>query len=634
MKKLYYIILSTFLAFAGMSQAQIVIHDYEFENFEYNIKQIDEFILRFNLKELLIQPDQSAQYKRDNRILLFDKNYYLANEETLTEFLNTIEKEHTTLSFYDSTWYAIAECNVTFQGKKDKLTLILRTEQVKDDIYKWSLVDAQGAILELTPRTKSDKLRLLPTDNEVNFIALQSITTTNAPNITLYDVKSHANDRLSVFNSLVYYKLLKVDNVQELTYCFTQVKGYKFYVKNFTREAKNAGWLIYEVKKENIKDKNKQHSDSTFVSAQQKVTQLYRMLSDYAKNPANIALAKSIKALFKHEQKGQYFFGAKHIYDDIDVYVNKHPSLYAYVSISEYLNSLDNIASEGVILSYQISDFKIVESVGSTIKVSYKLSIKDKETTIGWYYANATLQEGSFVNIIPLNEFKSQNKGHSERTLVITPSELSLDASGGTRTVTVHSNTNWEISMNPASWVHLTRSDNTLTLRVDENTSTISRADYFKIKAGDKEERVRLEQKGQEDNKTNRNAHIHNCWLTHNLTRSMWNGYMLANVNYMQIHCHFEVNGHKGENIRVCAFFYHANGEKVNAIDKEFRSTDGLATVQGTERCSYDGSEWKDYCLDIPYYALPQGDLTVQIQIQDKNGGLLAESTPLSFSRY
>ena len=114
----------------------------------------------------------------------------------------------------------------------------------------------------------------------------------------------------------------------------------------------------------------------------------------------------------------------------------------------------------------------------------------------------------------------------------------------------------------------------------------------------------------------------------------MWNGYMWVNVPYMRIHCHFEVNGHKGENIRVCAYFYFANGNRVNAVNPEFRTSDGQATVQGTGHCDYEGTEWKDYFLDIPYYALPKGNLTVQIQIQDKNGGFLANSSHYSFTLY
>ena len=214
-------------------------------------------------------------------------------------------------------------------------------------------------------------------------------------------------------------------------------------------------------------------------------------------------------------------------------------------------------------------------------------------------------------------------------TLSVSQSSFSFGASGGTQTITVNSNTDWSISVPTASWGHLTRSGNTLTLRVDANTSTSSRTDYFIIKAGDKEKKISISQ----DRKDNE-AIVHSTWITHNLTRSMWNGYMWVNVPYMRIHCHFEVNGHKGENIRVCAYFYFANGNRVNAVNPEFRTSDGQATVQGNGHCDYEGTEWKDYSLDIPYYALPKGNLTVQIQIQDKNGGFLANSSHTSFTVY
>lgn len=630
MKKLFYIFTIFSLAFAGVTNAQIVYHDDKFEHFEYNVKLIDEFILRFNLKELLIQPDQSAQYERDNRMLLFDKDYYLANEEYLSHFLDAIEKQHTSLSFYDSTWYAIAECNVTMQGKKDKLTLVLRTEQVKDDLYKWSIIDARGKLLELTPKTTSDKLRMLPTDNEVNFIALQSVTTTNAPNITLYNIKTHVNDRLSVFNSLVYYKLLKVDNVQKLTYCFTQVKGYKFFVTNFAREADNAGWLIYDVQKDNCKSKSESaNNDNTLLSAQQKVSQLYQMLSEYAKNPRLVTLARTIKSQFQNNQNTQYFFGAKHIYDDIDVYINQHSPLYAYVSIGDYLNSIENLSKDGMILSYQVSNLKIVKSTQNNLKASYKLCIYNNDTIIGEYYATATINNDLFVNIIPVNELKGQDVS----TIVVTPTKLSFGASGGTKILTVNTSREWSISIGTASWGHLTKSGNTLTLRVDANTSTVSRTDFFKIKAGDREERIFISQQGQENNQDKyRHANISKCWLTHNLPHPMWNGYMMENVAHMRIHCQFEVNGYKGEDIKVCAFFCYANGNKVQTKVTEYATRDGQATVQGKAHCDYEDSRWNDYYLDIPYSVLPYGNLSVYIQIYNKNGDFLAESNPLSFT--
>lgn len=400
--KYHILIVLSFLLLSQIAHTQITFFDNEFENFDYNIKQIDEFILRFNLKELLIQPNQSNNYERDNRTLLFDRKFYLDNSQNINEFLEAIEKQHTILSFYDSTWYAIAKCNVTFQGKKDKITLILRTEKVKDDIYKWSITDAKGSILELTPKTKSDKLRLLPTDNEVNFIALQSVTTANAQNITLYNEKAHVNDRLSVFNCLVYNKLLKIDNVQELSYCFNQVKGYKFLVKDFTRDEKNAGWLIYDVQKIKVKERNERIEDKTLETAKQKILQLYRMLSEYSENPSNISLAKTIQAQFYKTHEKFSFFGTKHIYDDIDVYLLRYSPTYAYVSISDYLNSLDNIAKSGKKLSYRISDIKATKTSGNTVQLTYKVCVVNKDTILWKYSAKATVQDGLIADIVLL----------------------------------------------------------------------------------------------------------------------------------------------------------------------------------------------------------------------------------------
>ena len=402
-KKFYYfdILVAILLLFSHSAQAQIVFPGDEFDNFEYHIKQIDEFILRFNLKELLVQPDKSAQYKRDNRILLFDRNYYLADSNALNEFISSIEEQNTILSFYDSTWYAIADCNVTFRGKKDRISLILRTEQVKDDIYKWSIIDAQGSILELTPKTQSERLRLLPTDNEVNFIALQSITTDNSQNITLFNEKKHKNDRLSVFNCLVYYKLLKIDNVQELSYCFTQVKGYKFFVKNFNREQMNAGWLIYDVQKEITKDSNTVKNDS-ISTAKQQVLQFYSMLSDYAKNPTNISLAKTIQSLFYKGPKKSFFFSAEHIYDDIDVFFYNYPPSYAYTSVSDYLNTINRVAKTEIVLSYQIDDLNIIQADDGNVNITYKVSLKNNDDILYEYQAKATFQDGLIVSIVHL----------------------------------------------------------------------------------------------------------------------------------------------------------------------------------------------------------------------------------------
>lgn len=76
----------------------------------------------------------------------------------------------------------------------------------------------------------------------------------------------------------------------------------------------------------------------------------------------------------------------------------------------------------------------------------------------------------------------------------ISSQSAGFGSEGGTKTFTVSSSGAWTISVNTASWGHLTRSGNTLTLRADANTSSSSRTDYFIIASGSKTLRVDISQ--------------------------------------------------------------------------------------------------------------------------------------------
>ena len=83
-----------------------------------------------------------------------------------------------------------------------------------------------------------------------------------------------------------------------------------------------------------------------------------------------------------------------------------------------------------------------------------------------------------------------------EATLSVSQENLNFESSGGAKTISITSNSSWSISTDPASWGHISRSGNQLTLTVDANSSTSSRSDYFDIKAGSKTRRVRISQAG------------------------------------------------------------------------------------------------------------------------------------------
>lgn len=216
--------------------------------------------------------------------------------------------------------------------------------------------------------------------------------------------------------------------------------------------------------------------------------------------------------------------------------------------------------------------------------------------------------------------------------LTVSNSELNFDANGGAKTITVTSNKDWEISVHPYSWGHLTRNGNTLTLRVDENTEREERTDFIKLSAADKEVRINITQEG-----VSNSAEIDNIWVDHNITRTGYNSYYDSywgrqQVPYtyyvMRIHVNFVVNGMKGEKIRVCAFFYDKNGDpmKTSASNSEYRAPNGQVTVQSTNTATYDGSRWSDYILEIPYNVMKKGSNKFYIQIQDSEGNALISS--------
>ena len=87
--------------------------------------------------------------------------------------------------------------------------------------------------------------------------------------------------------------------------------------------------------------------------------------------------------------------------------------------------------------------------------------------------------------------------GKTATHINVSSDNISYSYSGGTRTITVSTDGEWQISTGTAGWGHTSISGNTITLRVDENTSSSSRTDYFVIKSGSKEKRINISQYGK-----------------------------------------------------------------------------------------------------------------------------------------
>lgn len=220
-------------------------------DYRLKVKQLDEFMRRFNLQDVpsLFQNEDTLLQESYSMTAVFDFQLVKGRKDDVREFVATMLNNNVKLAYTDSNWIAVAHCNAIYKGKETTLTLELATEKVKDFIYKWVIIGASGDVLELKPQKQNPGLAISPVDNEVNFISLNHITSKECQNILNYKGTSAQLNPMSVFFALVNSGQLQIKNVQQLEYKFTIKPYYEFTVRNFIRDAMNSGWLISDFKK-------------------------------------------------------------------------------------------------------------------------------------------------------------------------------------------------------------------------------------------------------------------------------------------------------------------------------------------------------------------------------------------------
>ena len=112
--------------------------------------------------------------------------------------------------------------------------------------------------------------------------------------------------------------------------------------------------------------------------------------------------------------------------------------------------------------------------------------------------SETTVRSGYFVLSCKSETIRVDvSQSASELYLTLSAQEINFGASGGTKTINISTNGSWDIGTKTSSWGHLTKSDNSLSVRIDANTNTSSRTDWFTVKTGNIEKRVSIKQKGQ-----------------------------------------------------------------------------------------------------------------------------------------
>ncbi len=230
-------------------------------NFAFEVKQIDEFIERFNgdkntlLRQYLRQHYPEIKVNRASMVhSLFNRKQSWKNKP-LNAFLDAISNSRDTLllDFYHSQWYAEAFAEFRHNGKLISVKLILRIQADETKAAKWMIMGAVAPALETSPAIPPNpgpargRRFINPMSHSTNFIALSKVFR-DKKNISDFLDSSFLKSPLSA--SFLHFYLNNDPQylyVRKIRYHFLQTDGWVFTVDRYLRPGINSGWLISDL---------------------------------------------------------------------------------------------------------------------------------------------------------------------------------------------------------------------------------------------------------------------------------------------------------------------------------------------------------------------------------------------------
>lgn len=216
------------------------------EWFRTDVTTMSEFRDRFNI--CINDTDSLTKEQRMRGLLtLFNRSSetVYTKQDTIRSFINSVLDNKINLSFSDSLWFAEALCVTKYKGKEHDIRLILKTEFVDTDIYRWSICGVNG-LRDAGVITDKAFGFIEPIDNDLNFIGMDSRLQKDYKNAFGYKSSNSAISQLSVFLYLLQEHQITIEYVNSIKYHFLSIPGYVFVVEHSTKPM-NSGWLISDI---------------------------------------------------------------------------------------------------------------------------------------------------------------------------------------------------------------------------------------------------------------------------------------------------------------------------------------------------------------------------------------------------
>lgn len=311
-------------------------------------------------------------------------------------------------------------------------------------------------------------------------------------------------------------------------------------------------------------------------------------------NAGNYAKAKALFEFIKDECGSNY--------RDVNSWISKcNSALNPTLSLSRSSISFGSSSSSSSITVTSNCDWRIRTAGSSWLSTS----ISGNTINVSCSSNTSSSSRSSYFDVITTDGARSarvsvSQSGVTPPSLSVSRTALSVGSSATTEYLTVTCNSSWEIQFPSGSMYSVTRSGNTLTVKINANTSTESRSDFFNIKTTDdsKSVRVTINQSGKSISSSSNNAFasIEKVWVDHNVYQNSLKG--------MRIHVKFTVYNMLNRTGQATVYFYYSNGNALKDINGSYKTTNGNVATHVDFTPNYTSCIFKDLQIFMPYNEL------------------------------
>ena len=234
------------------SEAQIFTPVIDETALQFRVKQIDEFFARFNFETNFmgeaIQDSTDKEMRKKNLLTLVNLDKFKdkdnKTDSVLNRFVDYVIDKNIKIHYADSTWAAEAIGSVMYEGKKYDITFTLKTEQIKDVIYKWVVTEIETPLFKKFPVKPKNVITISPAEHGIGFMTLPETFNLNKSAVGTTFEKGYQRNNLVLFDYLMSSGKMKMNAIIKVKYHFS-TKDVDFDVERIEKDKEyNQGWLI------------------------------------------------------------------------------------------------------------------------------------------------------------------------------------------------------------------------------------------------------------------------------------------------------------------------------------------------------------------------------------------------------